>query len=610
MNYRNPDTDIPYAVNILRNHVPDQDLLGVAEFFLTDADGLLCSLPDVFWTSLTPTQHCIALRASLLSYLVSNGRIIPRQFQLEATIAMMELRDSLIDVGTGYGKTLCMVLPQLLDPEGISINISPLKRLQTVQAADFLTWGIRALCINEDTPDDSKLWNSIRNGDFKFLIVSPEQFQAIEGKYPRLARMLRETKPPPLIQSIKRVFIDEAHNIHTAGLDLHGIPAFRPAYARLGALRIKLSSSVPFQALSGTQPPHIKETIVSSLGLKRSNLFSIKLSSNRSNIIYATRPVTGSRNDFRNLAFLIPVDGSRPTRKALVFHDVADETSLAADYLDSLLSPEHRDHGVVRHYHSGMSLDYLTAVYNDFCDPNGTCKILLATEGASTGLDIHDVFCVILYGLPRELCSTLQRSGRVWRNPSGYGIVLLMYEPWALTADLSDFPLDDGKDPDRPREKLTKYSTKEQRTSVAMLHLIQRAEECIRHFFSHYLADKTDDAVLFTTQWCCDRHSGNGFKITDHFDGRFLLSVDGTLYYESKSGREAIDLPAPKKRKRGPDNRPTKYRNALGEAIHSWRNQTYKDDPQESDVATCAEGIGARKDHCQICRSNQRELSR
>ncbi len=68
-----------------------------------------------------------------------------------------------------------------------------------------------------------------------------------------------------------------------------------------------------------------------------------------------------------------------------------------------------------------------------------------------------------------------------------------MYEPWALTMDLSDFPLDNGKDPDRPHEKLTKYSTKEQRTSVAMLHLIQRAEECLRLFFSRYLADKTDD---------------------------------------------------------------------------------------------------------------------
>ncbi len=78
------------------------------------------------------------------------------------------------------------------------------------------------------------------------------------------------------------------------------------------------------------------------------------------------------------------MDRSRPTHKVLVFHDVVDETSLAADYLDGLLSPEHRDHGVVRHYHSGMSLGYLTAVYNDFCDPNGTCKILLAAEGAST----------------------------------------------------------------------------------------------------------------------------------------------------------------------------------------------------------------------------------
>ncbi|KIJ05208.1 hypothetical protein PAXINDRAFT_93756, partial [Paxillus involutus ATCC 200175] len=55
--------------------------------------------------------------------------------------------------------------------------------------------------------------------------------------------------------------VDEAHNIHTAGLSHHGEDAFRPAYGRLGDFRILLPKGIPFQALSATLPLHILMTI-------------------------------------------------------------------------------------------------------------------------------------------------------------------------------------------------------------------------------------------------------------------------------------------------------------------------------------------------------------
>ena len=66
----------------------------------------------------------------------------------------------MVDVGTGYGKTLCMIIPCLLDsPSSISIVISPLKRLQAVQVLEFEGYGITTVtvAINEDTPNDSEL---------------------------------------------------------------------------------------------------------------------------------------------------------------------------------------------------------------------------------------------------------------------------------------------------------------------------------------------------------------------------------------------------------------------------------------------------------------------
>jgi len=79
----------------------------------------------------------IALRACLATWAASEKKIVPREFQLEATIAIMSGKDALIDVGTGYGKTLCMIIPCLLDsPGSISILIS-------ISAKDFGCVGIK-----------------------------------------------------------------------------------------------------------------------------------------------------------------------------------------------------------------------------------------------------------------------------------------------------------------------------------------------------------------------------------------------------------------------------------------------------------------------------------
>ena len=204
------------------------------------------------------------------------------------------------------------------------------------------------------------------------------------GHLPRLARLIAENRP--FVKLIKRVHVDEAHFIYTAGLKHYGLGAFRPAWARIGEFRIKLGRHIPIQALSGTQPPHIKAAIIKNLLFEDSQLCSIKLTSNRPNTVYATHPIVGDLSDFRNLDFLIP----RPyplgwnIPKTVVFHDSVEQASDAALYHTRRLPDNLQKKGIVMHYHGGMSKDYLTQVYEDFIEPNGRCRILHATEGAST----------------------------------------------------------------------------------------------------------------------------------------------------------------------------------------------------------------------------------
>ncbi|KAI0069309.1 hypothetical protein BV25DRAFT_1778862, partial [Artomyces pyxidatus] len=75
------------------------------------------------------------LRACLLLFTVTNGAKVPQQMQLESLIPVASRRDSIINAGTGSGKTICMVLAILLDPLSITLVINPLKRLQCTQVS-------------------------------------------------------------------------------------------------------------------------------------------------------------------------------------------------------------------------------------------------------------------------------------------------------------------------------------------------------------------------------------------------------------------------------------------------------------------------------------------
>jgi superfamily II DNA helicase RecQ len=170
----------------------------------------------------------------------------------------------------------------------------------------------------------------ISEGKFSALIVQPEQLSMLGGHLPRLARLIEQDRF--FRKRIVRVHVDEAHFIYLAGLGLYGLPAFRPAWGKLGEFRVKLRKGVVFQALSGTQPKHIKKTIIEHLLFNEEKLCSIKLSSNRPNTVYATHPIVGDLLDFQNLDFLIPDPYPHDMQlpKTLVFHDNVDECTSAA----------------------------------------------------------------------------------------------------------------------------------------------------------------------------------------------------------------------------------------------------------------------------------------
>jgi ATP-dependent helicase YprA (DUF1998 family) len=91
--------------------------------------------PDELLCHISESQQMDVLRGCLLVLIHSNGKKVPRKFQLEATLGPLNGRDVVVSSATGSGKTLIMILLLLLRPKEHAILIVPLKRLQHAQVS-------------------------------------------------------------------------------------------------------------------------------------------------------------------------------------------------------------------------------------------------------------------------------------------------------------------------------------------------------------------------------------------------------------------------------------------------------------------------------------------
>jgi ATP-dependent DNA helicase RecQ len=174
-----------------------------------------------------------------------------RPGQGEAAAAVVDGRDALAVMSTGYGKSAIYQIAALLIP-GPTVVVSPLIALQREQVEELEEQGVGgAAHVNSTVPESERreAFEELEDRALEFVFVSPEQLSNDEVR-----EELAAAEPSLFV-------VDEAHCISEWGHD------FRPDYLKLGAVADALGRP-PILALTATASQPVREEIGARLGMR------------------------------------------------------------------------------------------------------------------------------------------------------------------------------------------------------------------------------------------------------------------------------------------------------------------------------------------------------
>lgn len=303
---------------------------------------------------------------------------------------------------TGYGKSMCYLLPPLVTKKTMFI-ISPLISLMDDQKEKLVAMDIPCAALHGNNKNKEKEVFDIIDGKIKIVYMSPEYL--IKGDGLELANTLIET------DQLGFLAIDESHCISVWGQD------FRPEYTKIKLFR-EMFPQIPILAVTATATDTVCQDIGKFLQLlnpvlvrasfDRPNLY-LKIAEMPTEQIEEKRPrsIKIITRTMRKENVVLPYVEKYPGEKIIIYANSRKDCEDLATQLNKLKK------GCCEAYHAGLSKGLREKIQSAFS--SGETNIIISTIAFGMGID-QIVRCVIIFGCPSSIEEYYQQIGRGGRD--------------------------------------------------------------------------------------------------------------------------------------------------------------------------------------------------
>tara|TARA_B110000037_G_scaffold220390_1_gene288186 strand:- start:1302 stop:3335 length:2034 start_codon:yes stop_codon:yes gene_type:complete len=346
-------------------------------------------------------------KINIKKHLVTLGIKKLKPKQKEIINLILKKKDIVGILPTGYGKSICYILPYLLKPKNV-IVISPLISLMKDQYDKLKSKNIPTLIFNSsfsklrDTSAGQSKYSAILKGKKSYLMYfSPESFMKNSFLFNELVKL----------DLVSLIAIDECHCVSSWA-------EFRSDYKELhiiSEVKKKYNKKISTLALTATATIDTRYKILDILKLDKPYL--VKESSYKDNLELFVKKKEGIKYDPDNIYRIINENGSK--KKCIIYCKTKSDCEKLSEKL--------KNKGILcDYYHAGLNIAVRNDIQNNFKLNN--INVITATIAFGMGIDIPDIHLIIHYGISKNIESYYQEIGRGGRD----GKKVKCYVFWGL----------------------------------------------------------------------------------------------------------------------------------------------------------------------------------